>query len=862
MSTQQHGPANASPSSAYPLNSQLAEADLSLPSPAPSDDCHVSHSATPAGSLSAKNQRGQKRPSAIAFPTAQNLQPSTPDQGSYDWHQLKNHYHANLRLFQRGMGQLRDSERLRLGTLNEAVDNDDHTFVICHQILCLYSHDPSKVVHLLRATSSSRQSMMTMDGFMNTNDSIRPEFYSFWSPFPVEITLAHSRDPSYRTHLPQIMASFDCFTRRYVMFKEQCQKRQRPPSTGELATILLISSPIHQRVVFHDLLQTSLPSFASAYLPFAMQFFKNEDQLLWSNCHKQRCFTEYDETVITKKWHYLLDLIWTRTQAQPQIPQQPQPLQSSQLPRPAQVSQSPQQLPTLNGRRASQYQTTPTISTIGASASGTPNPSAYVGVSVPLGPNALMMNRQAQATTQPPLITTNGHHRYLSSETAPNALLRQSLQPPQSSQHQQVQLQVPRPAQSQQQQQFGTHSRQTHNANNSAVAQNQTVKRTPFFAQEGKAGPQVVPPNPDSYALHQAHLRSPRLKIVQPVGEATWFQRVSGFALRPSKLDSHSSVQKFTFQLTPELVARLGKDDDGGELGDKTRHLNPDSATYRLRCVKGAVRCALSDWVLMETTWPNEIHFELNNNNLNPRVKLHFGRNMPIDLTSMLKEGINTVDVYSLPRFDDTPRQEYTIAVECVTLITTSQIIATAHTNTIPSNVTVNAIAQAIKPKPMGPHSMHDDVECLNTTVSINLIDPIMGIGIWKIPARTQTCKHREAFDLRAFIETRRGANATDQPSGADVWLCPICEADARPDQLIIDGFLIQLRRELEEKGLIETVRVVDVDEKGSWTMREERGAGTKTGANGTMRAAGSTNGGGNVPDWATEVREILDLGD
>jgi hypothetical protein len=54
-----------------------------------------------------------------------------------------------------------------------------------------------------------------------------------------------------------------------------------------------------------------------------------------------------------------------------------------------------------------------------------------------------------------------------------------------------------------------------------------------------------------------------------------------------------------------------------------------------------------------------------------------------------------------------------------------------------------------------------------------------------------------------------------------DCWRCPICKGDVRPQTLVKDGFLMQVKEELAQKGLLDT-RAIIVEESGSWKPRVE----------------------------------------
>ncbi|KAK8162646.1 hypothetical protein BKA80DRAFT_273268 [Phyllosticta citrichinensis] len=101
--------------------------------------------------------------------------------------------------------------------------------------------------------------------------------------------------------------------------------------------------------------------------------------------------------------------------------------------------------------------------------------------------------------------------------------------------------------------------------------------------------------------------------------------------------------------------------------------------------------------------------------------------------------------------------------------------------------------------------------------ITINLVDPQSASRICEVPVRSIACHHRDCFDLATFLASRPGI-----VTGVDEWRCPICRADARPAHLIVDGFLTDVRRQLELRGELDTAKAIIVEADGSWSVREE----------------------------------------
>ena len=112
-----------------------------------------------------------------------------------------------------------------------------------------------------------------------------------------------------------------------------------------------------------------------------------------------------------------------------------------------------------------------------------------------------------------------------------------------------------------------------------------------------------------------------------------------------------------------------------------------------------------------------------------------------------------------------------------------------------------------------------DDIAIVDPHISIDLIDPFTA-QIWKIPVRGKTCTHRECFDLQAFLESRPNKVKGVPLSSADEWKCPICNKDARPQCLVLDGFMSEVSRQLLLRGEGEDVRSIRVTGDGVWAPK------------------------------------------
>ena len=330
-------------------------------------------------------------------------------------------------------------------------------------------------------------------------------------------------------------------------------------------------------------------------------------------------------------------------------------------------------------------------------------------------------------------------------------------------------------------------------------------------------------------------------------------------ALPPTEVQNDVPAKKFYFQISEEDALALASDTWNEDPTDRrTRYFKQNSIAYRLRCIEGQVPEQACDWAPRDITWPDDINFQLNGTRLQPRLKLHYGKSLPIDVTQAVRFGPNSLGVFCLQGYDKWEKATYSVAIERVSLLSRSQVVDIVKANTTSPSDIIASFKETLNPRSSDDSS--DDMQILGSTLAINLMDPIMAISIWEIPVRAKSCKHREAFDLDTFLSTVREVNVPDnQPSSPDKWFCPLCKTDARPSELLVDGYLVDVRKSLVEKGLLEQVKAIDVDENGVWTVRDERKGGLAESR--PLVGPPPVDGAKGTPSRSTPV-EVVDLSD
>ncbi|ORY14170.1 hypothetical protein BCR34DRAFT_449639, partial [Clohesyomyces aquaticus] len=329
----------------------------------------------------------------------------------------------------------------------------------------------------------------------------------------------------------------------------------------------------------------------------------------------------------------------------------------------------------------------------------------------------------------------------------------------------------------------------------------------------GVTQPQPVQPRPDRSALHLAHLRSPVLR--SQLKDTKLFSFVKRFAKPPTRLDSaNEGIHRWTLSISAGDLRTIPTDVPGLPGEPPVRIINQNTQLFRLRCVKWAELELLDEhkWVVADTSWIPYTYFTFNGMSLHARKKLHHGKDLPIDLSSFIKEGDNTLEIAVLHNSDDQSYRNYLFAVEVVAAASDDTIKELCLNNRIPAAETISAIKRRLS------GTNDDEISILQDNLTINLFDPFSASAICNTPVRGKACLHHDCFDLDTFLQTRRRKGDASDP---DQWKCPICNADARPQSLVKDGFLESVRCTLAQQGLLKT-RAIIIDKDGNWKPRVE----------------------------------------
>ncbi|PKX98255.1 MIZ zinc finger domain protein [Aspergillus novofumigatus IBT 16806] len=350
----------------------------------------------------------------------------------------------------------------------------------------------------------------------------------------------------------------------------------------------------------------------------------------------------------------------------------------------------------------------------------------------------------------------------------------------------------------------------------------------PLLPPPGPLPSTTTRPHPLRLALHQAHLRDPIIKWTSSGAggektdkETNLFHYLRSFAVPPTPLGQTESAFEWQFPLSRadfDRLPRIVPRDTGQRL---VRSLVDGSQIYRLRCIRispSVNEVSQHTWCLTESVWPSVIYIFVNGVELYVRRKFHNGKDIPLDISGHLKEGFNTISLHFIRSAAESRDVVYALAVEVMDILSFTQVKKLAQT--LPALQARERIRRRLSSS-----TADDELSIVSDYLSVNLVDPFMA-RIFDIPARGMTCEHVECFDLETYILTR--ASKAGKAVLKENWKCPICGADARPQHLIIDGFLGEVRADLVRMGCLEGARAIKIKADGSWELKSD-GEGTSS---------------------------------
>ncbi|RDA87948.1 hypothetical protein CP532_1705 [Ophiocordyceps camponoti-leonardi (nom. inval.)] len=313
--------------------------------------------------------------------------------------------------------------------------------------------------------------------------------------------------------------------------------------------------------------------------------------------------------------------------------------------------------------------------------------------------------------------------------------------------------------------------------------------------------------------LHLSYLRSPERSCAMPT-DKHFYQFISEFAAAPQAFPPQTGLRALQFSVSQARLSRLVV--SGSSSGVPKALFCNGSLWYRLRMCRLSQSQTIqqeevSGWTGCASFWPPHIFLACNGQHVQPRLRQHFGFDLPVELTGRLQSGENSVQV-SLPPVKGNINQHWTyfMAVEVISILDHDAVRALVQAN---SRTSVEEFKRDVdgRLKPNGS----EDIVAESDRICVSVADPFSS-HLFTIPVRGADCKHLECFDLEIWLRTRP-SRSSREPSTVDCWKCPICDADARPVSLHVDDFFTEVRAKLVKDG-DDSVKRVTIHSDGTWT--------------------------------------------
>lgn len=693
-----------------------------------------------------------------------------------------------------------DARRIR--ALDAAVKALDWDYLMIHLFYCLLTLEKESLPDVLINNGYVSSTEKFLGEVLDVNHTLMPITTLFFVRFPVPLKLLLQRDPAQWSRDVVHFANLMTRSANYFTLRERCDERGLPPLMHELVYDIGIRSKLLQRIVFTASirrlwarwgLNNGITHFEREFEGEATRFFVRMQEGFYHRLHNgqevqhERAaefqawvgpFANLRESYITKTRRHLQNLT-----LQTQFTRQPRRLM-------------PRMSSNLMNQLSPVQQQNVHVNTVTHSGPGLQSPL----VPQMVYPDQRVPPDSAQAAIHHGRGLTLGQRgsRWTSQGSRPQSQDQIQLH----SQHQPL-------------------SRTMVLDNHVSVTSRPILpqsKPRPILPPAGHLLPQQRQPDPARFGLHQAHLLSPHM--VTETSDRLYLCVSRSFLSGPQSLkDAGHRIEKWTFTLTPEQFKVIPKDIPSKQLGSPPNRLvNGNSFMFRLRCVKwkAAKQPDEHSWATSDTSWIPYSYFTLNGKSLEQRKKLQYGKDLPIDLTSFVKEGQNILEIAIVRQKDDNRYRSYLLAIEVLVVMPHEQVMKAIREN---NHVSADTTKQRIMDKLKSATGNDDDeIAVINSNITIKLMDPFIGSKMCDIPVRSSACDHFECFDLLTYLDTRKREGVCTVP---DHWKCPICNSDARPQFLFVDGFLEEVRKELARQGLLNT-RAIIVSEDGSWKPKAD----------------------------------------
>ncbi|KAL4873263.1 hypothetical protein BDV12DRAFT_160711 [Aspergillus spectabilis] len=736
---------------------------------------------------------------------------------------------AKLALDATSMLMSESVEAPRMQLLIYACTEQDLFYLALHQVYCMSSYAPSQFNGLPGITPRLLQGLEVVQNLLVDNTRVSNDFLKWCMDFPYPMFML-LKVQKYQDAFHQVVRVLNILVDRWNIFEHNVRVFQHPPLVDDMVKQLEVVSPVLQYSIWLCLCRR-LPH-VKIEGPLQEIFMQNVDNF---KRYRMGMISENQQRIENDRVVFLYNHAIAQMGGQVGPPPREAAQEAAQAPRRPPASQA-----------VSAH--VPAPATLATTHNALPSPvPPYSPAHVPTGivpasvrsppvagPQRARPQSSLQLQTQQRVVGTQGIQSPVTAAvssplmaTARSPIIQREM--PQGHSHQQHSQ---HPPQARPQTQRAIHQ-QPHPAqvpaghrlpsSNLQYAPQQQRRTTTMLLPQPNVPPVInTRPNPNRLAIHQAHLRDSvnQFISVNVTGseDTELLPHVTSFVVEPEPLRQPKRAFKWQFSLSERELKHRPCLQPQGKGQRMHRIFKEGDQSYRLRCIKvprSTAKVSEHSWCVAETVWPCAIYMSVNGSEVFPRRKLHNGKNFPLDITAALQEGVNNVTVHFILGAAEQKDFTYAMAVEVLTFSSPTQAKAlTQHLSAAESR-------ERMCGRLVRNSSTEDDELCIvSDDLKVSLVDPYTA-RLFVVPVRGCHCEHLECFDHETFIQTHALKSGDRSALEAD-WRCPICRQDARPQSLVVDGFLTEVRKELERTNRCDGARALQIKADGTWEVQTE----------------------------------------
>lgn len=228
--------------------------------------------------------------------------------------------------------------------------------------------------------------------------------------------------------------------------------------------------------------------------------------------------------------------------------------------------------------------------------------------------------------------------------------------------------------------------------------------------------------------------------------------------------------------------------------------------------------------------WPHKVQGKLNGRQcvaIEPPKHLHVRREQCYNLTPLLKQGLNTLELRFFPKPDrakDEPEENYCVGVVLTRPRSVASIITRIRARSLETVSTGRARVERLIAQVASMEAGQED-ECAVTGNFGRTLKPLCPVSHCPIEeaAIGRDCHHIQVFDLHSYIAVNQRMRSLDKR-----WTCPVCGSALRPDDVVLHPFAQGILDTL--RGDEDSVEAIVFDEDCNWSTisavkDEKRGA-------------------------------------